>query len=115
MERIGEGLPKMHVIREALSLRRRRPEAFAPGAEGCYGPLLATGRRLAHLVAFRRGDYIAVIIPRLTAKMGNDWGDTEVELGDGVFTNLLDRSVHEGKVPVRLLFENFPVALLEKV
>ena len=115
MERIGEGLPKMHVIREALSLRRRRPEAFAPGAEGCYGSLLATGPRLAHLVAFRRGDYIAVIVPRLTAKMGNDWGDTEVELGDGVFTNLLDRSVHEGKVPVRLLFENFPVALLEKV
>jgi maltooligosyltrehalose synthase len=46
--------------------------------------------------------------------MGNDWGDTEVEIGDGVFTNLLDRSVHEGKVPACLLFENFPVALLEK-
>jgi (1->4)-alpha-D-glucan 1-alpha-D-glucosylmutase len=113
MDRMDEGLPKLHVIREALAVRKRHPEAFSDGHGGCYCPLLVTGPKLANVIAFRRGEHVAVIVPRLTAKLGAAWGDTEVDFGGGRFVNLLDGSVHEGKSRACVLFENFPIAILE--
>jgi len=114
MSRAHEGFPKIHVIREALALRKRRPECFAPGPEGCYHPLLITGPGLANLLAFRRGVRVAVIVPRLISRLGGNWKETMAELGEGVWTNVFDRSVHRARATAGSLFENFPVALLER-
>jgi (1->4)-alpha-D-glucan 1-alpha-D-glucosylmutase len=46
---------KLWVIREALALRARRPEAFA----GAYEPLSAE----AGTCAYRRGDDVVVAVP----------------------------------------------------
>jgi (1->4)-alpha-D-glucan 1-alpha-D-glucosylmutase len=47
--------PKLRVIREALALRARRPEAFA----GAYAPVDAG----ADVLAFRRGENVLVAVP----------------------------------------------------
>ncbi|MDQ3504886.1 MAG: malto-oligosyltrehalose synthase, partial [Actinomycetota bacterium] len=43
LARAGEGLPKLKVVREALHLRRRRPELFRAGSNGAYAPLVFSG------------------------------------------------------------------------
>ena len=48
-----------------------------------------------------RGDSVITIVPRLVAKLGNDWRDTEVELPSGDWTNhLTGERLHGG--PARL-------------
>src|SRR5690606_8122695 len=88
MDRADEGRPKLHVIRAALELRRRRPDAFAPGDAGAYAPLPVSGGKLRHAVAFSRGDSVAVVVPRLVLRLENDWADTVVTLGEGSWTNV---------------------------
>jgi len=114
MSRTDEGLPKLHVIRQALAARRRNSTAFAAGPEGSYRPLLVTGPKLANVVAYSRGGRVAIVVPRLGAKLKQDWGDTRVELGEGQWINVLDGSPHVSTTQVSTLFRDFPVALLEK-
>ncbi len=114
MRRIDEGLPKLHVIREALRLRRERPEAFAAGDPGSYAPLGVTGGKLRHVVAFKRGAEVAVVVPLLPMGLQDGWLDTAVDLGDGSWRNRLDGSTHPGAVAVAELLRSFPVALLER-
>ncbi|HEX9374657.1 MAG TPA: malto-oligosyltrehalose synthase [Actinomycetota bacterium] len=62
-----DGRVKLHVLREALRLRRAHPQLFARGS---YLPLEVTGRRRANALAFarRRGRSWAVaIVPRHVA------------------------------------------------
>jgi (1->4)-alpha-D-glucan 1-alpha-D-glucosylmutase len=66
---------KLHVIREALALRGRRPEAFA----GAYDPRPAP----ASTCAYRRGDDVLVAVP----VRGNE---PEVDLPPGDWTNVLE-------------------------
>jgi (1->4)-alpha-D-glucan 1-alpha-D-glucosylmutase len=54
-ERLGEETQKLHVIRRALALRARRPDAFA----GEYVPLEAG----PNVCAFRRGANVLVAVP----------------------------------------------------
>jgi (1->4)-alpha-D-glucan 1-alpha-D-glucosylmutase len=65
---------KLHLIREALALRQRRPEAFA----GAYVPL-AAGEGTC---AYRRGDDVAVAV----SVRG---GEPEVELPPGRWHDVL--------------------------
>lgn len=106
------GLPKLHLIRTCLQIRRRFPEAFSPGPQGAYRPLLVCGDKLTHMVAFCRGEKVAVAVPRLVHSLGNDWGNTSVALGAGQWTNVFDHSVSEGSIHASQLFKSFPVALL---
>lgn len=115
MDRHVEGLPKMHVIRTALGLRRRRPEHFREGESGAYIPALVSGAKLNHVVAYRRGGAVIVVVPRLPLQLGDSWEDTSVDLDAGVWKNLLDGTMHEGKVLLDDLLRRFPVALLEKI
>ncbi len=111
--RADEGLPKLHVTRRALHLRRARPELFGPG--GTYTPIEPTGAKPAHVVAFARGEGCVTVAPRLPLKLGGDWGDTAVELPAGPWKNeLTGDEVPGGPAKVADLLRRFPVALLAR-
>ena len=131
-----EGLPKLRVVREALHLRRRRPELFGAGSAGAYEPLAFTGSTAGHGVGFTRGGAVAVVVPRLVLRLclpdapthrvdlrrvlapgrqSADWEDTTVSLPTGSWTDLLTGSSWAGgDVRVGELLGCFPVALLDR-
>jgi (1->4)-alpha-D-glucan 1-alpha-D-glucosylmutase len=109
--RVDEGMPKLWLVRQALALRRRRPELFGP--QGDYRPLLATGERAAHVVAFARDAGAVTVVPRLVLGLNGDWGDTTLELPDGMWRNELTGENVDGNVTrMAELLARFPVALL---
>ena len=113
MARADEGLPKLLVLREALQLRRRRPEAF--GADGTYTPLAADGPRAAHVVAYARGEAAVTIVPRLVLTARGDWTGTTVALPEGRWRNVLTREpLPDGPAVLETLWRTLPVALLER-
>ncbi|HVF05771.1 MAG TPA: malto-oligosyltrehalose synthase [Frankiaceae bacterium] len=109
--RAAEGLPKLHVVRTALHLRRERPEAF----DGSYEPVEAAGAWADRVVAFARGGAVLTVVPRLTIAV-DDWKDTTLPVPAGTWRNLLtgDAVAGGGARPVAELFARFPVALLER-
>jgi (1->4)-alpha-D-glucan 1-alpha-D-glucosylmutase len=113
--RSDDGLPKLWVTRQALSLRARRPEAF--GATGSYRPLSADGTRADHLVAFMRGGAALTLVPRLVLGLTGDWRDTTLAVPGGEWLDVMsgDRWRGGGDVPLARLLGRFPVALLERV
>ncbi|MEX1048212.1 MAG: malto-oligosyltrehalose synthase [Akkermansiaceae bacterium] len=114
MARADEGFPKLHTIHTSLAVRRRLPAAFAAGPQGAYRPLLVGGRKLAHVVAFCRGQSIAVIVPRLIHTVAGDWGDTTIDLGEGDWLSEFDLTAKQGVVKAAELFRHFPIALLTR-
>ncbi|MFN2464518.1 MAG: malto-oligosyltrehalose synthase [Candidatus Dormibacteria bacterium] len=81
-----DGAVKLRLVREALALRRRRPDAF--GTASAYTPLQASGPAAANVIAFARGTrddplQVAVGVPRLVLDHAVDWGTTRLELGPG--------------------------------
>jgi len=111
MSRADEGLPKMWTIYHALQLRREKKEWF--GADAAYTPLAAHGAKRDHVIAFLRGNAVATIVPRLTVKLLGTWRDTTVSLPEGRWRNrLTGADVEGGKVALRTLLKEFPVALL---
>ena len=111
LKRMDEGLPKMWTTHHALRVRAIHPEAFSE--EGAYNPLSARGAKACHLVAYMRGDNVAVMAPRLVLKLAGDWQDTWLDLPDGSWRNeLSDATIRGGRVEAANVFESFPVALL---
>jgi (1->4)-alpha-D-glucan 1-alpha-D-glucosylmutase len=111
MMRAEEGLPKMWTIHQALELRRERPECFS--AEAAYVPMDVDGTKHDHVIAYRRGDDVATVVPRLTLKLDGAWKDTVVTLPEGRWRNrLTEASVEGGTILVKGLLKDFPVALL---
>jgi (1->4)-alpha-D-glucan 1-alpha-D-glucosylmutase len=107
------GLPKLWVIRQALAVRRDHPDSFGP--RGQYEPLYARGARSGHVVAARRGDDVAVVVPRLTIRLDGDWADTSLDVpGDGWRNVLTGDELDGGNMSVGDLLRRFPVALLER-
>ncbi len=110
------GLPKLWLIRRALDLRRRRPQAFGTGAS--YEPLPALGARAAHLFAYARGGAVIAVVPRLTLRLARTggWSSTTLPLPAGAWRNVLDGAtyVDEAQVGAPTLLARFPVALLER-
>lgn len=129
---LDEGLPKLRVTRDALHLRRRRPESFGAGPAGTYGPLPVTGAAADHVVAFTRGGDVAVVVPRLVLGLQSRhpdlapgglhpvaglWSDTVVALPSGTWTDLVTGTTWTVDAPglaVGELLGRFPVALLER-
>lgn len=111
MARGEDGLPKMWVIHRALLLRREHPEWFSSSAG--YTPLTVEGARWNHIIAFMRGDSVVTVAPRWTTKVGGAWRDTTLLLPQGVWTNRLTGvTIEGGRVLLRTLLSDFPVALL---
>ena len=116
LARMREGLPKLWVIQKALEARRQHARSF--GAEGKYKPVLPEGRRKANVIAFLRGDNVAVAAPRLTRALRRgkgemDWEDTRIELPGGRWRNALTgEEMDGGEISLGSLLREFPVALL---
>jgi (1->4)-alpha-D-glucan 1-alpha-D-glucosylmutase len=112
-ERADEGLPKMWVTHAALQLRQRQHEQF--DARSRYSPVEATGPLADHIVAFRRGEHVMTIVPRLVIRAQGRWSGTSIAVPEGSWTNVLTRQrVDGGDVDVSTLWQDFPVALLER-
>lgn len=131
---MNDGAPKLWLIRQGLAMRRAHAECF--GAGGAYQPLVATGGRARHVVAFTRDARVATVVPRLlmglaaaagapytgrapvpghTAYAGYWWADTHVELPFGRWRNWLTAErVTGGLVPLAELLARFPIALLAR-
>jgi (1->4)-alpha-D-glucan 1-alpha-D-glucosylmutase len=111
MKSMDSGMPKLWVIYKALHLRRDHPEWF--GESAAYTPLEAEGSKQAHLIAFCRGEQVAVLAPRWNIRLDGGFGSTTVELPAGPWTNILSgEDVSGGKNRLQNLLQRFPVALL---
>jgi (1->4)-alpha-D-glucan 1-alpha-D-glucosylmutase len=112
-ERADEGLPKVWVTHAALQLRNRRPEAFGP--RGDYTAVHAKGPLAPHVTAFRRGEDVMTIVPRLVIGAASRWSGSTVRVASGRWRNVLTgQRVEAGDVDVSRLWHDFPVALLER-
>ena len=107
-----EGAPKLWLIGRLLRERERRPELFASRV---YTPLYARGAKARHAVCFRR-ESLLVAVPRLVASLGGDWADTELDLPDGSWTNILTEQHVRGGHAAAIgdLLEDFPVAVMTR-
>jgi (1->4)-alpha-D-glucan 1-alpha-D-glucosylmutase len=107
------GLPKLWMTMKILTLRRARSELFAAASR--YQPLVAQGSHLGKLLAFRRGDNMIAVVPRLTMSLAAAWGDTVLPLPRGEWHNAFTEEVVRREVAPASLFSAFPVALLTRV
>jgi (1->4)-alpha-D-glucan 1-alpha-D-glucosylmutase len=106
-------MPKLWLIHRGLELRKRHAEWFGPQAG--IEPLSVRGSRSDHVVAFIRGESVVTIVPRLSAKLGGDWRDTEVEMPSGEWTNhLTGERIRNSRIRLADLMRRFPVALLSR-
>jgi (1->4)-alpha-D-glucan 1-alpha-D-glucosylmutase len=114
LERMNEGMPKLHVVHQSLRLRREHPEWFGAGSD--YTALHAAGAKATHVVAFLRGSKVAAVCPRHVHTLGGDWADTSIHLPCGVWHNCLTggsiEQLSEDPITIRTLLGEFPVALL---
>jgi (1->4)-alpha-D-glucan 1-alpha-D-glucosylmutase len=104
------GLPKLWMIDRLLTIRRDRPDDFSPQSK--YQPLVAQGSHLGRLLAFRRGENLIAMVPRLTMSLNGDWGDTRLPLPGGAWRNCFSDEVVQREVSPADLFRSFPVALM---
>ncbi len=111
LRRSDEGLPKLWTIYHALRVHRERAAALCES--GAYHPLYARGAKEKHLVAYRRGEEVLVMVPRLSWELAGNWQDTEIEVPAGSWENVLSGDQLAGGI-TRLadVFRAFPVALL---
>jgi (1->4)-alpha-D-glucan 1-alpha-D-glucosylmutase len=111
MKSMDSGLPKLWIIYKALHLRDDHPDWF--GESSTYVPLPVEGAKQEHLIAFSRGDSVAVLTPRWNVRLGSSFGSTTVVLPPGRWTNILSgEEMNGGKTRAQNLFQRFPVALL---
>ncbi len=114
LARADDGLPKLWVTRQALHLRRRRPEWFGSAAD--YTPVPAAGAKTRHVLGFLRAGNSLTLAPRLVLGLGADWNDTTVELPDGRWRNEFTGETRAGgRALVADLLHRFPVALLSRL
>ncbi|MBV9305678.1 MAG: malto-oligosyltrehalose synthase [Acidobacteriaceae bacterium] len=112
-DRCNEGLPKLWTTYHTLQLRRKHPECFGPEAD--YVPIFAEGSKAEHLVGYRRGKAVMVLVPRLVMKLAGNWDDTTVMVPVGIWRNqLTNLVVSGGKQRLQDIFDRFPVALLTR-
>ncbi len=104
------GLPKLWMTDRILAIRRERAEDFS--AQSRYQPLVALGTHLGRLLAFRRGENLIAVVPRLTQTLAGEWGDTRLPLPSGAWRNCFTDDVVQQEVSPAELFRSFPVALL---
>jgi (1->4)-alpha-D-glucan 1-alpha-D-glucosylmutase len=111
LARPGEGGPKLWLIHRVLAHRRRHPGAYGPGSG--YEPLHVHGHLARHVVAFARGGGLAVLVPRLVARLDETWPGTTVDLPEGGWTDVLTGDqIGGGRVRVAALTRRFPVVVL---
>lgn len=128
MEDKTGSLAKIYITSKLLHLRREHPDLFARGR---YEPLAVTGVSKDHLLSFARvleDKRLVVVAPRwmftvmngeMALPIGAVWGDAEVQVGTGAFTDLFSgnsivATPNGGGVRVRVadVLRSFPIAVL---
>ena len=106
MARADEGATKQWLIARLLAHR-----AEWKG----YAPVVATGVKAAHVVAFSR-EGLFVLVPRLVVKLAGDWAGTEIALPAGRWSNVLtgERQAGGRSIPIAELTARFPIVVLEQ-
>ncbi len=105
----SSGAAKLWLIQRLLADRRDRPDAYSPSSG--YQPRPVRGSRAEHVVAFGRTGGLVVVVPRLSLAVAGDWGDTEVALPGGEWSDVLTGApTPSGEVAG--LLACFPVAVL---
>ena len=108
------GAAKLWLTHRLLTDRRNRPDAYRPGSQ--HHPLVASGEKAEHVVAFWRNGGVLTVVPRLPlgVDLGRAWSDTVVALPEGKWTSVLTGDTVAGglPVPVGSLLSRFPVAVL---
>jgi (1->4)-alpha-D-glucan 1-alpha-D-glucosylmutase len=62
-----------------------------------------------------RGESVVTIVPRLIAKLGGGWRDTEIELPRGEWMNhMTGERLRGSRIKLADLMRRFPVALLAR-
>ena len=110
------GTEKLHLTRQILRLRRRRPDAFV-GARAAHRPLPSSS---GHVVAFARGEepQVVTVAVRLGRPMETPdaFGGHTVVLPEGHWYDVLTgEELSGGAVNLAELLDRFPVAVLEEV
>jgi len=104
------GLPKLWMTARLLAVCREREQDFSDRSK--YQPLIAQGKHLGRLLAFRRGENLIAVVPRFTLTLNGDWGDTHLPLPGGAWRNCFTDAVVQRDAAAGQLFDDFPVALL---
>jgi (1->4)-alpha-D-glucan 1-alpha-D-glucosylmutase len=125
LDRLGDGRVKLWTVHRALELRNRMAETFQRGE---YVPVDVTKDETEHVIGFSRGGRVLAVVPRLAytlmngktrLPLGHAWGRGELVVPEmagaaleNVFTGELVRVEADGRLPLRTVFAEFPVALL---
>lgn len=105
------------------TLLETRDRNYATLTDGSYAPLDVRGEAANHAFAFTRGDRLAVVVPRLCARLmqpGGElgpaaWRDTVVSLPPGRWRNVLCTGQwFESTLPMAALAARLPIAVLER-
>jgi (1->4)-alpha-D-glucan 1-alpha-D-glucosylmutase len=73
------------------------------------------GYKKLNLIAYLRGESVAVIAPRWNLRVGGNLGTTTVEIPRGRWSSLFTGdAVNGGKLRAQNLLQRFPVALLAR-
>ena len=121
MARIDDGLPKLWVVHRALGLRNEHRDWFS--SDAAYMPIMADGTKSEHVIAYKRGENVITVVPRLWNTLKSDWDETSLTLPEGTWFNELtkerieaseNRASESRKVQLAELLRVFPVALLTR-
>ena len=124
---LEDGRVKLWTIHRALALRNRMPEVFQRGE---YVPVTVSHAHAQHVVAFTRGGSVLAAVPRFAftlmggrpeLPLGAIWGDGDLVAPDlagaalrNVFTGARAGVGADGRLALREVFAEFPVALLAR-
>lgn len=103
------GAVKLHLTREALRLRRGRPELFSG-----YSALGVAGPAAKHVFGFDRGGALTLVtrLP-LGLEAAGGWDGTTVQLPAGTYRDGLTGATYRGgETDAGTVFGTYPVALL---
>ena len=104
---------KLHLTRQILQLRRRRPDVFV-GAKAAYAPLPSS---TGHVLSFTRGadPQVAVVASLRRPKEAAVFATHTIVLPEGTWTDVLTRRTFDGgAAPVTDLLQRYPAAVLER-
>ncbi|NLU82950.1 malto-oligosyltrehalose synthase [Rhodococcus sp. HNM0569] len=111
------GAAKLHVVRNALRVRRARPESFVGGH---YTPMRASNDPAGHVLGFARGpadapSEVVALATRLSLRLAETgWADATLTLPDGAWHDVFTGAEYSGAIAPAELFARYPVALLTR-
>ncbi len=110
--RIGEdiGQAKLFVSQKILDLRKTTNVFHEPDS---FKSIEVNGKFAGHIIAYMRGENVAVVVPRLFMKVQNKWESTRISIPAGNWHDIFTGArVKPGKNKIKDILKDFPVAVL---